>query len=66
MLTRFGVKRLGEGDTAAGANLLAAMACSVATINTSVHFSAYFNFEGKVRHNGLRGYGHLKACSQSL
>lgn len=32
MLTRFGVKRLGEGDTAAGANLLAAMACSLANL----------------------------------
>jgi hypothetical protein len=32
LFTRFDVKRLGEGDTAAGANLLAAMACSLANI----------------------------------
>ena len=32
LLTRFDVKRLGEGDVAAGANLLAAMACSLANI----------------------------------
>lgn len=32
LLTRFGVENLGEGDTVAGANLLAAMACSVANI----------------------------------
>lgn len=32
LLTRFGVERLGEGDLAAGANLLAAMASSVANI----------------------------------
>lgn len=30
LLTIFNAKRLGEGDTAAGANLLAAMACSLA------------------------------------
>lgn len=32
LLTRFGVEHLGEGDTVAGANLLAAMACSLANI----------------------------------
>jgi hypothetical protein len=32
LFTRFDVKRLGEGDAAAGANLLAAMACSLANI----------------------------------
>ncbi|MEY3895911.1 MAG: hypothetical protein RLZZ214_1431 [Verrucomicrobiota bacterium] len=32
LLTRFGIKRLGEGDPAAGANLLATMACSLANI----------------------------------
>lgn len=33
LLTRFDVERLGEGDLAAGAYLLAAMACSLATSN---------------------------------
>lgn len=32
LLTRFGVEHLGEGDTVAGANLLAAMACSLANV----------------------------------
>lgn len=32
LLTRFGVEHLGEGDTVAGANLLAAMACSIANV----------------------------------
>jgi hypothetical protein len=32
LLTRFGVEHLGEGDTVTGANLLAAMACSIANV----------------------------------
>ena len=32
LLSKFGVERLGEGDVGAGANLLAAMACSLANL----------------------------------
>ena len=32
LLSKFGVERLGEGDVGAGANLLAAMACSLANV----------------------------------
>jgi hypothetical protein len=32
LLTRFGVEHLGEGDTVTGANMLAAMACSIANV----------------------------------